>query len=269
MLGVIRLETPQRKWASSRLEGRTSWIFSSCSRCSRLTTGTSGTRSGGLRKGQSPCELLAGLSGFLSRRCRGLKSCAESVPEPEDSSPLLTWILGYFWSLPRGVSPRLQSGHARALSSRTVAAVSCFPSHGSRDLWLTLEAFPRRFPTGLSHVPPWCDSILGLKVEAVQGKQVSLEWTETSGDAGNGGTTLEFLSLFLSRGRPLEMRREHGEFFPHHAGNGSLLSSYEAETGILWMWAGLSCFLSSGDGYVGELLELQQGCEGPFGSSRC
>ena len=27
------------------------------------------------------------------------------------------------------------------------------------------------------------------------------------------------------------------------------------------MWAGLSCFHSSGDGYVGELLELQQGCE--------
>ena len=24
-----------------------------------------------------------------------------------------------------------------------------------------------------------------------------------------------------------------------------------------------------GDGYVGGLLELQQGCEGPFGSSRC
>ena len=33
----------------------------------------------------------------------------------------------------------------------------------------------------LSHVPPWCESILGLKVEAVQEKQVSLEWTETSG----------------------------------------------------------------------------------------
>ena len=131
------------------------------------------------------------------------------------------------------------------------------------------EAFPRRFPTGLSHVPPWCDSILGLKVEAVQGKQVSLEWTETSGDSGNGGTTLEFLSPFLSRARPLEMRRERGEFFPHHAGKGFQLSSYEAETGLLWMWAGLSCFLSSGDGYVGELLELQQGCEGPFGISRC
>ena len=27
---MISLKTPQRKWASSRLEGRTSWIFSSC-----------------------------------------------------------------------------------------------------------------------------------------------------------------------------------------------------------------------------------------------
>ena len=38
-LGVISLGTPQRKWASSRLEGKTSWIFSSCGRCSRPTTG--------------------------------------------------------------------------------------------------------------------------------------------------------------------------------------------------------------------------------------
>ena len=74
-LGVISLETPQRKWASSRLEGRTSWIFSSCVRCSRLIMGTSGTRSGGLRKGQSPWELLVGLWGFLSLRCRGLRPC--------------------------------------------------------------------------------------------------------------------------------------------------------------------------------------------------
>ena len=37
-LGVISLETPQQKWASSHLEGRTSWIFSSGGRCSRLTT---------------------------------------------------------------------------------------------------------------------------------------------------------------------------------------------------------------------------------------
>ena len=141
------LETPQRKWALSRLEGRTSWIFSSCGRCYRLTMGTSGTRSGGLRKGQSPCELLGGLSEFLSRRCWGLRPCVESVPQPEDSSPVLTWILGYFWSLHRGVSTRLELGHARALSSRAVAAVLGFPSGGSRDLWLSHEAFPQGCPT--------------------------------------------------------------------------------------------------------------------------
>ena len=151
---MISLEKPQRKWSSSRLEGRTSWIFSSWGRCFRLRTGTSGTRSGGLRKGQSPCELLGGLSGFLSLRCRCLRPCVESVPKTEDSSPVLTCILGYFWSLPRGVSPRLEWGHARALFSRAVAAVSRYPSRGSRDLWLSLEAFPRGIPTGLSHVPP-------------------------------------------------------------------------------------------------------------------
>ena len=64
------------------------------------------------------------------------------------------------------------------------------------------------------------------------------------------------------------MRRERREFFPEHAGKRSLLWIYQAETGLLWMWGELSCFLSSEDGYVGELLELQQGCEGPFGSSR-
>ena len=147
---MISLKTSQWKWASSRLEGRTSWIFSSCDKCSRLTTGTSGTRSSGLRKGQSPCELLGGLSGFLSLRYWGLRPYVESLPEPEDSSPVLTWILGYFWSLPRRVSPRLEWGHARVLSSRAVAAVSRFPSRGSRDLCLSLEAFPRGFPTGLS-----------------------------------------------------------------------------------------------------------------------
>ena len=151
MLDVISLEMPQGKWASSRVESRTSWIFSSCGRCSRLATGTSGTRSVGLRKDQSPCALLGVLSGFLSRRCRGLKPYVESVPEPEDSSPVLTCILGYFWSLPRGVRPRLEWGHARSLTSRAVAAVSRFPSRGSRDLWLSLEAFPRGFPTRLSH----------------------------------------------------------------------------------------------------------------------
>ena len=72
-------------------------------------------------------EPLGSLSGFLFHRSPGLRHCVESVPEPEDSSPVPTWILGYFWSLTRAVSPRLEWGPARALSSRAVAALSRFP----------------------------------------------------------------------------------------------------------------------------------------------
>ena len=126
--------------------------------------------------------------------------------------------LGVLLEFPQGSHPHLEWGHARALSSRAVAALSRFPSCGSRDLWLSIKAFPRGFPTGLSHVPPWCESILGLKVKPVQGKQVSLEWTETSEGLWECGTTLEFLSPILWRAPPLEMRRERREFFPNTQG---------------------------------------------------
>ena len=51
-------------------------------------------------KGQSPCKLLLGFSGVLSRQCRGLRPCVELVPEPEVSSAVLTWNWGT-----SGVSP--------------------------------------------------------------------------------------------------------------------------------------------------------------------
>ena len=144
---MISLETPQRKWASSRLEWRTSWIFSSCCRCSRLTTGTSGTRSGGLRKGQSPCELLRGLSGFLSRRCWGLRPCVESVPEPEDSSPVLNMDLGVLLESPQG------SQYSSRVGVCTCAFLpSCISSVALPFPWIKKSvAFPRGFPTRLSH----------------------------------------------------------------------------------------------------------------------
>ena len=98
-----------------------------------------------------PMRVAWGPLRFLSRRCRGLRPYVQSGPEADDSSPVLTWILGCFWSLPRGVSPRLELGHASVLSSRAVAAVARFPSRGSRDLWLSIEAFPRGFQRRLSH----------------------------------------------------------------------------------------------------------------------
>ena len=102
---------------------------------------------------------------------------------------MLTWILGYFWSLP-GESVLVSSVgmHVRyppscsssvALPLAWIKGSVAFPLGFPTRLFH--EAFPRGFPTGLSHVPLWCESTLGLKVEAVQGKKVSLEWTEISG----------------------------------------------------------------------------------------
>ena len=54
-------------------------------------------------------RVAGGLSGFSSRRCRGLRPCVESVPEPEDYSPVLTWILGYSCVSP-GESVLVSSG---------------------------------------------------------------------------------------------------------------------------------------------------------------
>ena len=167
--------------------------------------GASGIRSGGLSKGQSTWELLGGLSGFLSHRCWGLRPCVDSVPEPEESSPVQTWILRVLLDSPQGsqYSSRVGACTCAFLPSCSSSVTLLFP-------WVKGSVpFPRGFPTGVSHVPPWCVSIsiLGLKVDAVQGKQVSLEWTETSGGLWECGTTLEILSPFLWRAPPLEMRR--------------------------------------------------------------
>ena len=53
------------------------------------------------------------------------------------------------------------------------------------------------------------------------------------------------------------MLRERRESFPNEAEKGNLISSYQAETGLLLMLAESWVLLSSGDGYIGELLELQ------------
>ena len=98
-----------------------------------------------------PIQVARGPLGIPLQTMPGPKILCGVGAGHEHSSPVLTWILGFIWSLPRGVSPRLEWGHARALSSRVVAAVSRFPSRGSRDQKLSLEAFPRGFPTRLSH----------------------------------------------------------------------------------------------------------------------
>ena len=81
----------------------------------------------------------------------------------------------------------LESPQGSQSTSRVGACTCAFLPSSSSRVTLPVEwikgsvAFPRGFPTGLSHVPPWCESILGVKIEAVQGKEVPLEGTETSG----------------------------------------------------------------------------------------
>ena len=77
-----------------------------------------------------PMRVARGPLGIPLPSMLGPMTLCGVVPEPEDSSPVQTWILGYFWSLPRAVSPLLEWGHAGEHFSRAVAAVLRFPSRG-------------------------------------------------------------------------------------------------------------------------------------------
>ena len=57
-----------------------------------------------------PMPVARGPLGIPLPSMPGPKTFADSVPEPEDSSPVLTWILGFFGSLPSGVSPHSRGG---------------------------------------------------------------------------------------------------------------------------------------------------------------
>ena len=144
------------------------------------------------------CGVGAGTSGFLSSAEMDLGVLLESRQR---------------------VSPRLECGHALALSSRAVAAVSPFLSRGSRNLWLSHEAFPQGCPTCYSGVSR------SSSCKSRQCRENRFPWNGLRhlGDSVNGGTTLEFLSPFPWRVPPLEMRWEHRELFSDHAGKGSLL----------------------------------------------
>ena len=91
-------------------------------------------------------EFHVGLSGFLSRQCRALGPCVESVSDPEDSSPVLTWILGT-----SGVSQGSHSS-SRVEICTWVFHPSCSSSVKLPFAWIMGSvAFPRGFLRRLSH----------------------------------------------------------------------------------------------------------------------
>ena len=129
--GVISLETPQWKRATSRIEGSISWFFSSC--CRNLGVPLE------LRLGpQGPYCVASGKSS-LHASCKGpLGIPLQSLPGPmsllemrlehQGSSQRLTCISRFLWSFNRVFRHRLVWRHASPLSYQVVKIVSGFLS---------------------------------------------------------------------------------------------------------------------------------------------
>ena len=65
----------------------------------------------------------------------------ESVPETEDFYPVLTWILGYFWSLP-GESVLVSSGGMHVSFIPSCSRSVTLPFLWIKGSGVYLEAFP-------------------------------------------------------------------------------------------------------------------------------
>ena len=106
-------------------------------------------RSGGLRTAQSPCELLRGVSGLISLPCPGLTLCGVGHRTLGFLSSA-DMDLGVLLESPQGSQSSSREGACTCAFLPSLAALSCFPSRRSWDLWLSLQDFPRGFPTRLS-----------------------------------------------------------------------------------------------------------------------
>ena len=116
----------------------------------------------------------------------------------------------------------------------------------------------------MTHVLPWCESILGLKVEAVQGKQVSLEWTEVSGDSGN--VARPWSSSRLSCGECLLLRCDGnaGSSFPNTQGKDPSYLARRRKRGS--SGCGRDSYASSQaeKGMLGNILSCSKGVKDPL-----
>ena len=125
--------------------------------------------------------------------CEGpLGNHLQSMPCPKSMSGVMFGNRGCLSSSDMDLWLPMESSQGSQASSPVEKCTSDFLSSCSSSVRLLLDltqrsvAFRGGFPTGLSHVPQWCESILGVTVEAVHGNQVHLEWTETFGGLWNG-----------------------------------------------------------------------------------
>ena len=141
-----------------------------------------------LRQGPQGPALLASGKASLHENCKGpLGIPLQLVPGLKTSCEDAAITLGFFSIAEMELGVLLESPQRSQASSRVGTCTSPFLPNCSSSVRLPCAlirgsvAFPRGFPTGLSHVPLWCESIFSVKVKAVQGNQVPLEWTKTFG----------------------------------------------------------------------------------------
>ena len=96
----------------------------------RVTRGPLGIPLPSMPEHKTLCGVGGGTGGFLSSADMDLGVLLESPQGSQSSSRVGACTSAFFASCSSSVT---------------------FPSRGSRDLWLSLEAFPRGFPTRLSH----------------------------------------------------------------------------------------------------------------------
>ena len=177
---MISLDKPQRKWASSRLEGRSSLIF-------RIAAGALDVRRGLRDPLWWPQETPVPM-----RVARGtLGITLPSMPGPKTLCGVGAGTRGFLSSADLDLGILLESPQESQFSSRVGTDTCAFLPSCSSSVTLPFawikgsEAYPRSFPTTLSHrAVPRATVVLvdpPLESRSSAGKQVSLEWTETSG----------------------------------------------------------------------------------------
>ena len=120
--------------------------------------------------------------------CKGpLGIPLQSVLWPKTLCGVEAGTSGFLSSADMDLAVLLESPQGIQTSSRVGTCTFAFLPSCSSSFRLPIVliqgsvSFPGGFPTELSHVPLSCESILGVKVEAVQGNHVPLEWHETFG----------------------------------------------------------------------------------------
>ena len=113
-------------------------------------------------------------------------------------------------------------------------------------------------------MPLSSESILGLKVEALRGKQVSLESTETSEGSGNAGTTLS--SSRLSCGERLFLRCDGnaGNSFPTTQGKDPSSRARRPKRGSSGCGRDSRASSRVETGMSGKFLSCSKGVKGPL-----